>query len=355
MFNCLPAGRISIAARAVPSVASMKKLLWIVVCATVPIWVVVIVRHQSRRPELAQAALKAVAPQRSLKVNAEIVRLERETIEESLAKLSDVNMFHLPALAFSGAGLVVVQSWIPVRKEVGGVDLQVIVSDRRCLKVFEDLGRMDKAAASAMVGRYLSSGIEMYLKLYEAEMRRLAPQFKSEDLKGTGGFSGPTFSIGQVQEGKVVIAGARLNILALVWIAGMLDLSGCKDQVERVAQLAVKQRKELYEDSTLHPFFKAQMLERASLYNRQIICSGLLGVAADGDAQESIVKAVGASWQERQLTSFRAGVTEFDSLALSGAVKPDYSRGSLNVKFVSPLDDAGFDAVLERLHLTSRQ
>jgi len=323
-----------------------------------PIWVVcvvVIVRHQSRRPELAQAPLEAVAPWRALKLDAEIERLQHEPVEQSLAKLSDVNMFHLVELQVfrPGLGHVLRGEYLPLGKEVGEEDLEAIMSDRRFLKVFDELGKMDKAAASAMLGRYLSSGLEVYLKLYDEKIRASAPQFKAKDLEGKRAYSGPAFEVGEVPEGTVVIAGARLNVLALVWISGMLDLSGSNSQVQRVAQLAVNQRKELYEDSTLDPFYRKEVLGAASLYNRQIICSSLLA-GAPGDVQSSILKSIGASWQKRQLTSFRAAATQFDSRAVLGAAKPDYSSGSLNVKFISPLDDAGFDAVLEQLHLTQR-
>ncbi len=138
----------------------------------------------------------------------------------------------------------------------------------------------------------------------------------------------------------------------MVWISGILKFSRSKDLVERVAQLALKQRTELYEDSTLLPFFKAQMLEKASLYNRQIISSALLDLAVDPDVQASFLKSTDVQWQDRDLTSYKSAVTEFDAASFYySAIKVDYSHGSSKIRFVSPLTDDNFDILLREIHL----
>jgi len=201
------------------------------------------------------------------------------------------------------------------------------------------------------VHRELSTAINEYLPLYNAEMRDSAPKLKTDRAAGRVFFLGPSFVIGNVPEGKVMIVGTRLKVLALVWVSGILGLNGCQDQVERVARLGVKQRTDLYDDPTLDATFKAEMLRMASLYNRQIISSGLLGLKTHRDHEALILKAAGAEWRERKLAVYTAVLTEFDLLVRSGGRRPDYSRGSLTVKFVSPMNDASFDSLLKELHL----
>jgi hypothetical protein len=50
-----------------------------------------------------------------------------------------------------------------------------------------------------------------------------------EKIKNNMATTLPSFEIGNVPEGKVVISGARLNVLSLVWVSGMLKLISCKD------------------------------------------------------------------------------------------------------------------------------
>jgi hypothetical protein len=266
----------------------------------------------------------------------DITKLKDESITESLAKLSDVNVFQAPTHEAFGA-----KAWIPLSAELDQDDLQAIMTSRPFRKVFEYLSSTNKAAAAQIVNRELSAGITEYLNMYEAEMLRTSSYFTLGKLAGRKDFSGPVFAI-RVPEGEVVIRGARFRVLALVWTSGMLGLTGTKDQVERAARLAVKQRTDLYDDQTLHPFYKREMLREASLYNRQILSSGLLGVAGNRDLEASAIKAVGVEWQERRLTLYND---------LSGAREPDYSLGSLTVRFTAPMDDAHFDLLLKELHL----
>jgi hypothetical protein len=318
-----------------------------VIAPTLEIWLVVFVGHHKREPELARSEVRAVAPQFADKLEEQVARLKRESVAESVAKLSDVNMFYSPGPPIEEARTIA----LPLAEDVGQSDLEAIMSSRRFRKLFEEISKLDKAAASKMVCGALSAAITEYLPMYDAEMRRFAPHYKLEKLDGLNVISGPTFEIVDVPEGKIVVKGARLKVLALVWTSGMLGLSSCKDQVEHVARLAVKQRTDLYDDPTLHPFFKQIMLSRASLYNRQVISSGLLGAAANGNLSELALKLAGGEWRERRLALYTAAVTEFDLPVRSGILKPDYLQGSLKVKFVSPMNDAHFDILLKEMHV----
>jgi hypothetical protein len=117
--------------------------------------------------------------------------------------------------------------------------------------------------------------------------------------------------------------------------------------VENTARIALKQRTSLYEASNLHPFFRAEMLKRASLYNRQILSSALLGVV-EGNAQSTIMKELELVWRERKISTYKAVLTEFDLPVRSGAMNPDYSLGSRTLKILAPLDDAKFDMLVEK-------
>jgi len=254
----------------------------------------------------------------------DVVKPEGESIAESLKQLANINMFRAPTREFFG-----VKEWIPLPADLDRDDLQAIMNSLPFPRIFEYLSETNKTAASEIVNRELSAAITEYLSLYDAEILRTSPHFTLDKLADQKAFSGPVFVEG-VPEGKVVIRGARFRVLTLVWTSGMLGLTGTKDQVERAVRLSVKQRTALYDDPTLHPFYKREMLRLASLYNRQILSTGLLGAVLDDASQSSVLKAADAEWQERRL---------------------DYSGRSLVLRIASPMNDAHFEILLEKSHL----
>jgi len=188
-----------------------------------------------------------------------------------------------------------------------------------------------------------------YVRLYDVQTQRMVAA--AHEIARQPNPVTPTFAINNVPENEIVIVGARLKVLALVWISGMLGLTDCNEEVERVARLAVKQRAFLYDNSTLDAFFRAQVLTMSSLYNRQILATGLLGVATNRTLQAFALQATGVQWQKRKLASYKAALTEYDLPVRSGVMKADYSDGSLIVKFTSPMDDNHFEILLKELHL----
>ncbi len=308
-------------------------------------------RYASPRGAQPQSVERKVvrtsAPELMARIDKDIAGLQNETLAESLQRLSDVNMFYWPGP--SPAGASVVTSYIPLDAGVGDSDIDAIMSSRRFRKLLDELGRLDSTAASKNINEELSAATAEYLEIYEQDVKRLSAHFEIDKVSGQSFIAGPTFEIDNVPEGKLVIAGARLKVLSLVWIAGILKLDECKSSVENVARVARKQRDALYGDQSLHPFFRSQMLKLASVYNRRILISALHDVSADGVPVADVMEAAGIEWQERQLASYKAELTEFDLPVQSGVARPDYSRGSVTVRVVSPIDDQQFDALMEKL------
>ncbi len=142
-----------------------------------------------------------------------------------------------------------------------------------------------------------------------------------------------------------------MQVFSLVWIAGMLRLAENRQQVEEVVRLAIKQKRDLDGDTKLDPYFKEVMLNRASLYNRQILSSGLIGVTfKESGAELDAMKTVGIQWRQRTLAAYNAALTEFDKPVQSGVMATDLSPGSLTVNFVLSMNDADFDVLLREIH-----
>jgi len=59
----------------------------------------------------------------------------------------------------------------------------------------------------------------------------------------------------------VVVMGARLKVLSLTWVAGLLELHELDQQVSAIAKLAVRQRDELYAANSLGLLAREEMLK----------------------------------------------------------------------------------------------
>ncbi len=308
-------------------------------------------QHRSHRPSPQMSDISSVSNNvLDDKLSAEVEKLRRESLEESLAKLSDVNLFYWPGPPSLLNGGIVNNGFIPLPADQGQADLEAIMSNRRFRKILEELRERDRETAVKLINSQFPEAIESYMELYSIYQKREIAQGSATDNDDDGAvLDGPTLVIDNVPEGKVVLAGAKLKVLSLVLLCGVLRLKACRAHVERVAHLAVNQRREIYNASQRHPFIKSQQLTLASLYNRQIIITGLLGVGASKEMEERLMRAAGIQWGQQRLVSYKARFTEYDLPVRSGAATVDDSQGNQILRFVKPLDDKTFDSLLQVL------
>jgi hypothetical protein len=292
--------------------------------------------------DAARSELRAIIPAYAAKVEKTVAGLQGETPSKSVFNLYYVTDYFNPGPA---------TDYITGENQ-DQVALDEIMSNRRFRKSFSELGKMDKAAASQLVKTNLISALAIYSHLYEQYLRPMAPRHKittnntvSVPIAFTTGFIKPE------DEGKETLMGERMKVFSLVWISGMLKLTDNRELVEQVARLALKQKADLDNDLTLEPDFKGSMIRNAGLYNRQLVCSGLIGVIFEEAGMESyVMKKAGIQWQQRTLVGYEAALTEFDKPFQSGMMAADRSTGTLTVKYASPMTDTNFDLLLQEIH-----
>ena len=313
-----------------------------VLLASLVFWVAVLAIHKHRAHDMARTEVRTIIPAYAAKVEKTVAGLQGETPSESVSNLYYVTDYFNPGPA---------TDYITDENQ-DQVALDEIMSNRRFRKSFNELGKMDKAAASQLVETNLLSALATYSHLYELYLLHLAPGHKitttntvSVPIAFITGFTKPE------DEGKETFMGEKMKVFSLVWIAGMLRLTDNRELVEQVARLALKQKSELDNDPTLQPVFKNDMLMQASLYNRQILSSGLIGVSfKDAGMESNAMKTAGIQWQQRTLVAYDAALTEFDKPSQSGMMAPYRSTGSLTVSYVSSMHDTNFDLLLQEIH-----
>ena len=320
------------------------QILLCVLSAPLVMLVAIAIRNRETH-EKALNRLKTAITAYAAKVGKTVENIQVETTSESVS-----NLYFVGDYFSTGPSASYVTD-----ENQNQVELDAIMSNRRFRKAFSELGQIDKATASQLVKANLLLALAKYSSIYEDYMRVQTPLFKiatNGEVPTIPVF--PAIEMGFIKpedQGRETLMGEKMKLLSLVWISGMLELTDNREQVEEVVRLARKQKNDLDNDQTLQPAFKQTMLGTAILYNRQILGSGLIGVAyKDAAVASDAMKTVGIHWQQRKLVAYDAALTEFDRPAQSRILAADRTTGSLKVRFVSSMHNTNFDLLLQEMH-----
>lgn len=262
-----------------------------------------------------------------------------------MAKLAEVNPYFFPGPPLHDS-FTVPNNPIPLAASEGADDLEAIMSNRRFRKVVGDLGKMEKSAVAKLINKELATALDEYQQFYDEYATMKDPMLADDGTPRSGSSVAMTI---QTPDGKTVMTGARLKVLALAWIAGMLELDDCRTQIGQVADLALQQRTNFYEHPNWSPTFRADMVARISLFNRQILGTALAGVTRNRAAVSDSIEQADVSWQTRDLVSYLATQTEYDHAVFRDGLTPDGSKGSRTYRYLSPMSDETFDGLRAKL------
>jgi hypothetical protein len=281
------------------------------------------------------------------RLNKTVDILKKESLEQSLRNLSEVDLFFWPGAPLS-SGFGVSGSVIPLPPSFGNTDLEAIISNRRFLKIYADLQGKPQAEIEAILSEHLKRALGEYTKLFDNHMESYRSKYTLEALKDENIIYGVPFIIENAPEGKVVLSGSRLQVLSFVWLYGLLNIPDTQGAVDRVLQQALSHRESIYNDKEVVESFKLDMLTQGSLYNRQILAQAVLGSRQDEAAVLSGFNDSGIKIKTRRLTDFKASLTISDLPIRSGIMTPDYSQGELVIRHPFEMNDAQFDTLISR-------
>lgn len=215
--------------------------------------------------------------------------LHSESTSASLVNFYQTTFFMFPGLPIEMTG---VASGIPLHKSVGRVDIGHIYSNRRFLKLYDELSALSPAEAGRLVAQQLENQLPVYIQLFDK---------KHKEVMETKSYS-TSFEINKPNKDPE-ICGSRLSILGLVLIAGNLHLKESHKIIADIVQIGVKQRDVLYQSAPSDKSLGGVTLYNAGLYNRQILITGLLGTTAEGlNAKNQIIERHGLKLDAMLLT-----------------------------------------------------
>ncbi len=281
------------------------------------------------------ASQEAFPPGIAQRVEGQVATLSAESVLETVANLAETGMYFWPGAHGERAAFIL----LPVPRREGGQDIETILSNRRFLKVCEELTALGPEAATELLNECIPAYLEEYKRVVDEYLRMLAGQV------GPGTRSGVGFQIGGPPDGRPNPLGPRFRLLGLVLAAGNLELQGTHDALLKVAEEALNQRQRFYREDEFGKAFRFGMLTVAGLYNRQILGYAVLKTSPDPTLADDVLAALGKEVVVRELTVFDAQRTRYDARYMPGPV--DYSKGTLAVGYLPPISDEEFDLILD--------
>jgi len=282
-------------------------------------------------PGVSQPAFPHAIGQR---VAGQIETVSAESVVETIANLAQPGMYFSPGVSDNRAVALV----FPVPKSEGGRDLEMPFSNRRFLKLCEDLSALGPEAATQLLNESIPTYLDEYKAVVDAYLQMLEGRFPPGSLGGVG------FQVSGPPDGRPNPLGPRFRLLTLVLAAGNLGLEGTHAAVLEVAEEALRQRARFYREDEFGKGFRFGMLTVLGLYNRQILGYALLKTNPDPALAENVLAALGKEVVVKELPVFDAQRTPYDARLMAGPV--DYSKGALTVEYLPPITDDEFDLIV---------
>jgi hypothetical protein len=269
--------------------------------------------------------------------------LEKESVEESLSKLSEYQLFMWPGLTWSLNQTYILK--IPLSETIGRNDILQILGNRRFIKIIQDLSALPKEKAASLVSNEIDSSLQEYNLLFDEYLEKIANIVKKDPIvrqQNNIGYGFPQFT----PDGKPTLLGMRYKVLSLVLIAGNLELKQAQTAVTKVLEAAIEQRNEFYNKNLWNVTDAFPILLLAGLYNRQILATGILGTSTEPNKADEILKNSGRKIASEKLTHFDSPVALYDIARWQQGKATDYTKGELNIKYLEPLSDSAFDNLI---------
>jgi hypothetical protein len=267
--------------------------------------------------------------------------LEKESIEVSLSRLDEYQMY---MFWVNYDGTVFGDTQFPLNPMVGEDDVFHIVTNRRFIRLVDRLAAVPRNDASNMIARELTAAHRLYKRLWEEQM------LSSEDLKKERYRTPDKPSHGLEvlrQDGRPTLVAVRLKVLALLMLAGNLQLDQLRPLITQIIDEALTQRDEFQTNPIYRKGPVAFMLTKGGLYQRQVLATAALGTAAQLSQQEDICKTSGAELKRVNLIGHLRASARW----------PQYTQDlpediEVVIRRVGPISDSQFDSIIAKTRAT---
>lgn len=290
-------------------------------------------------------------------IAARIRALSEESLMDSLLELRDPEWYCWPG---PGGRYTdgTMQPTLPPPPDAGLVQMDFVLSNRRLLKVLEEVCGLPEEEAGVLVYTEIGFALPEYRSLYEAYINQTVRAFDPDNLNkqtqeptGVGVF----FRMTNNEDGSPTILGARLRLFSLLVTAGSAPVTTAAPAVLAVCREALREREYFYASQDMDPLIRSTILQMASLYSRPVLAMALLGACMEPAEAQQLAQALEIKWETRTVTTYDAAATPFEDLTWDGSLPVDYSLGAFPITYPSELNDAQFDAIMAAAEASVQQ
>jgi hypothetical protein len=329
-----------------------RKTRWLPITTAVVLFIifnVVMLWHRVliRTTAIVPPDFHKVAPDIDARIeDTQLKTLRAESLQESARNLSDVDMFFWPGLPAESELIWMPHQW-PLSPTIGVRDVGQVASNRRFLKVLEELTKLSKDEASRLIIAEIERSLTEYQKLFVNDLaQRFGPDSKNDAAKDSSCVVAVVYQTSSNNGETPTQLGERYKLFALALCAGNLGLEKCHSVLLKVAQRAKEDYWKLRQYKDPNDVTTAWLVAvQGGLYNRQILGTGLLGTSPKLGGLDG-ARRFHLELKSLPLPLYDVQATQFDLHGRVGAVPVDYSRGRLMLRYLGDIDDQLFDALL---------
>ena len=203
-----------------------------------------------------------------------------ESLDQGFFRLRNGNLFFSPGVPYSGE--IIWEDTMTVSEQSEFLSVQTITSNRRVLKIHEELAALPKAEAVAVLNAHLQEMFAEYRTAYSTDKGVNDPigytkeEASHADAHPGGSVFGLGYAINTVDPNELTLPGLRYAVLSLVWIASSLELADMQKTITEIAEEGRRQRNRLRADQIHHNAYTRSVLDSFSVYNRIILGTALL-------------------------------------------------------------------------------
>ena len=276
----------------------------------------------------------------------QIEMLREETLEQSLYRLKDVNLFFCPGppdpghISFESPPI----EGGPLSANLERKVVDVLMGNRRVLKLYRDLAKLPTERAARLLNAQILELLPLYCAAFQSDENiNSLEHYLRETAELEKNRPGSSYtSVGYVTNtpnpNEVTLSGLRNALLSLVWISGALGLEETHGTLLKLAEEAKLQRDALYGDEIHHHFYKESILQHLSIYNRTVLCMALLRTAPPSALHERFAA---------QSKTYRQVPFDSPQMSYNGrAEETDPSQDMLSIKYFENMLDDDFDLLL---------
>jgi len=272
-----------------------------------------------------------------------IAEMEEEPIEEILLKLNDVAEYTMYGQMDNRANRLFYDA--AERGRLSQKSIEDTIANRRFRKAFEDMQKMDKKQAGALLSKLIKDNLVELTTLLNKDKERFA---LGQHRERNGVLKAIIVSYPEADSYRPMsrtdipptYLGRHYAVMSYVWLAGLLELQEVRPAIEEVIEFAREEFAfyNFVEDKMESATFKSMLFDQ-SLYNPSLLVTATL---CDPSWKVEQKKILASKLVNREVFDYRIPLPAYKPIGVEGVKEPH--DGMITLRYYEGITDEEFNA-----------